>query len=76
MISFTLSTASHIHVAIYDLHGRRVHTLVDDVRASGRHIVHWPGTNAVGQTLASGIYFCRMTAENGFSTSQKMLMVK
>ncbi|MBN1998670.1 M4 family metallopeptidase [candidate division KSB1 bacterium] len=75
-ISFTLLLNSRIHVAIYDLQGRLVRTLVDGFRAAGRHTINWQGKSTGGRPLASGIYFCRMEAENGFTATQKMVMVR
>jgi bacillolysin len=76
MISYVLPHSSRIHVAIYDVLGRLVQTLADGIQAAGRHTILWQGSDAEGQPLSSGIYFCRMQADNGFNAVQKMIMVK
>ncbi|HQG45477.1 MAG TPA: FlgD immunoglobulin-like domain containing protein, partial [bacterium] len=72
----TLPRSGRIHLAIYDLQGRLVRTLADEVQSAGQHSLNWSGNSADGQALPSGVYFCRMEAEGGFRASQKMVMVK
>jgi flagellar hook assembly protein FlgD len=47
---------------VYDVSGRVVTTLVDQVREPGVYSSLWNGTDEVGNELGSGIYFVRMTA--------------
>ncbi|HOT98535.1 MAG TPA: M4 family metallopeptidase [bacterium] len=75
-IRYTLPRSGRIHLAIYDLQGRLVRTLADEVQSAGQHSLNWSGNSADGQALPSGVYFCRMEAEGGFRASQKMVMVK
>jgi hypothetical protein len=69
-IQFNLPKQAHVNIAIYDILGRRVETLVDDDRTAGYHQVTW---NASG--YASGIYFYRISADD-FDESRKMIMLK
>jgi hypothetical protein len=62
-------------VTIYDVSGRLVRTLVDGARTAGQHSARWDGRNENGQRLASGVYFCRMTAR-GFVGKQKMILLR
>lgn len=55
-IRFDLPVASHVRLEIRDMLGRRVATLHDDTLPAGRHSAEW---NAA--SLASGVYFCRLT---------------
>jgi len=52
-------TASHVEMAVYDVAGRRVATLVNGMKQSGRHLLGWDG-RAGGRPLPSGVYFCKM----------------
>jgi len=76
MIRYTLPRSGRVHLAVYDLQGRLVRTLADEVQSAGQHSLSWSGSGADGQPLASGVYFCRMEAEGGFSASRKMVMVR
>jgi hypothetical protein len=74
-VSFSLATKGQVNLAVYDVQGRRVRTLVNDVREAGPHVVRWDGMNDAGQSVASGMYFTRMDAE-GFTATQKMTLLK
>ncbi len=74
-IAFDLPSSSHVTVAIFDVAGRRVCTLVDELRSAGRHSVVWNGTDDEGRLLSSGVYFCRM-ATGSFRESRRMTLLK
>ncbi|TMQ49738.1 MAG: hypothetical protein E6K73_09485, partial [Candidatus Eisenbacteria bacterium] len=48
-------------LALVDVSGRVVATLVDGIQRSGRYELAWDGTRA-GQRLTPGLYFVRLTA--------------
>lgn len=62
-INFELSEASVVKMIVTDVLGRQIATLVDETLPAGYHAARWKGSNAAGQKVASGIYFCRMTAD-------------
>jgi hypothetical protein len=76
-IGFTLPDAPprRVSLAVYDLRGRRVRTLVDSALAGGDHRVHWDGRDEQGRTAASGAYLCRLEA-GGSLLTRKMLLVR
>ncbi|MDH4038689.1 MAG: T9SS type A sorting domain-containing protein [Candidatus Krumholzibacteria bacterium] len=74
-IQFTLEAREHVTIAIYDANGALVRTLVDEVRSAGANDVTWDGRDARGNTMSSGVYFCRLTA-GGKSESRKMTLLK
>jgi hypothetical protein len=57
-------------VRVFDILGREVTTLVEEVRESGTHRIRW---DAGG--LSSGVYFCRMQA-GVFSATRKVLLLR
>ena len=59
-IQYVLPEAIEVEIAVYDLLGRRIRTLVDDRQPNGAHTVRWNGTGSNGAPLASGMYFVRM----------------
>lgn len=69
-IKYTLPKAAHVRLYLHDVTGRRVATLVDDIRTAGTHRIRW-------QPLmqASGIYFIRLDAGGGHLT-RKMIYLK
>jgi photosystem II stability/assembly factor-like uncharacterized protein len=77
-IKYRISNISQVNLKIYDLLGREIATLVNDVKQPGEYSVEW---NAEG--LPSGIYFCKISAGNpstssgqAFVDTKKMLLVK
>ena len=69
-INFALAEASHVHLSIFNLQGRKVDELVKGIQEAGNHEVTW---NAAG--LPSGIYLYRIEAED-FSAVKKMVLMK
>ncbi len=69
-IQYELSHRSHVTMEVFDLLGRNVQTLVDEVKAAGEHFASFNGSH-----LASGIYYYRMTA-GSFSEVKKMTLLK
>ena len=74
-IVFDMAQPAHAEVAVYDLQGSLVRTLVNESRESGRHEVVWNGTDNRGQRVASGVYMARMTTGN-ISQMRKLVLVK
>ena len=56
-ISWELYRAGPVDLAIYDLAGRRLRTLVRAEREAGPHAVVWDGKDGSGIGLPSGLYF-------------------
>lgn len=74
-INFAVPTSSHVHIAVYNLLGQEVITLVNNELRAGRYHVIFSGKDSKGQSLASGTYIYRMTAGK-FIENRKMLFVK
>ena len=66
---------AHVHIAVYNILGRKVTDLVDQVMTPGRYEAVWNGTDSDGRTVVSGIYFTRMHSGD-FVSSRKMLLLK
>jgi hypothetical protein len=69
-ISYQLTATSHVSLAIFDVLGRRVATLVDDVRQPGVYTVRWDASS-----FPSGVYFYRLEAGD-FRATRKLMLVK
>ena len=50
-----------VTLAVYDLTGRLVRTLVDGPREAGHHAVSWHGKDEFGREVEPGVYFYRLT---------------
>jgi subtilisin family serine protease len=74
-IMYSVVKDGPVDLAIYDLSGRRVRTLVNETRASGEYSVMWDGNDAAGNAVPSGMYFYKFES-GGQSLSRKMTLVK
>jgi parallel beta-helix repeat protein len=64
-----------VTLQVYDVRGQLVATLVDAYETAGQKSVEWNGRNQNGRAVATGIYFCRMTAGD-FNQTRKMILLK
>ena len=65
----------NVSIAIYDVRGRLVRSLVDDREDAGVHQVHWDGKDEQGEPVPSGIYLYRIDA-GGFHSTHKMALTR
>jgi hypothetical protein len=71
---FTLEAAGPVNMAVYDLAGHKVRTLVDVSMSPGTHSVTWDGRDDAGIQMSAGVYFYRLTAGTITLTKKMMLM--
>ena len=74
-IPYQLAEREAVTIAIYDLLGRRVKTLVDATRKAGVHEVEWTPGQSNRRPLSSGVYFCRMKA-GSYAATRKLVLVR
>ncbi len=74
-VSFELPRDGHVNLAVYDLAGRLVRTLVDSEFATGRHEVDWNGRDKQGLHAGSGVYLMRLVTPGG-ETSLRATLLK
>ena len=75
IIGYGLPREERVELAVYNVLGQRVRTLVDGIRPAGQHRARWDGAGQDGRPLASGLYFCRMSA-GGFTDTRKMILLR
>jgi hypothetical protein len=73
--TMSLPRTAHVTLSIYDIHGHRVKTLVDEAMPAGVRTLIWDGTNDWGQPVSSGVYFYRAAADDE-AVTQKMMIVR
>jgi hypothetical protein len=74
-IAFALDQSGPVRLAVYDVQGRLVRTLVNAPLAAGEHTLVWDGRDDANQQAASGMYVYRLTA-NDQTLTRKMTLVK
>jgi len=74
-IAYDLPAPAHVRLEIFNVLGQRVRTLVDNNQPAGSQSVIWDGNDNSGTSVASGIYFYRISAGD-FNATKKMMMLK
>jgi hypothetical protein len=79
-IRFTLAKSQHATLRVFDLLGREVAVLIDEMKAAGQYEVSFPARDrAIAERgpgrLATGVYLCRLSAGDQ-TMIRKMLLVK
>lgn len=74
VISFSLPSAGNASLRVYDMTGRIIRTIADGEMAAATHSLVWDGRDDSGNTVAAGVYFCRLEAV-GQSAVQKMIRI-
>ncbi len=69
-ISFDLPKTGLVSLKVFDILGKEVATLVNEVKNPGSYIVDFDGAS-----LSSGVYFYRLET-NGFTSVKKMMLIK
>jgi hypothetical protein len=75
-IPFELAGRAPVSLAIFDVGGRRVRSLIDaELRASGRHVAAWDGRDDSGVPVASGVYLYR-TQSGRFRETRRIALLR
>ena len=79
-IPYQLSNATEVSIQIYDVSGRLVRTLNLGWQPVGSYMTpssaaYWDGRNAVGERVASGIYFYTLQTSD-FAATRRMVILK
>jgi hypothetical protein len=73
-ILYSVPVKSRIKIAVYDVAGRMVKLLVDEVKSPGRYELKWQGRDSRNRSLPPGLYFIRMEGKNFVKTKKLVLM--
>ena len=74
-IRFSVASRGKVELAVFDLRGRRVKTLVSEELASDVYTVEWDGQDDRGRAVSSGIYLYRLQTPR-FQTARKMTLLR
>ena len=79
-IPYQLAAASSVRIHIYDPMGQGVRTLEIGQQPAGAYLsrnraAYWDGRNALGERVATGVYFYRLETDN-FTATKRLVIVK
>ena len=73
-IVYHLAEAAPVRLAIYNVFGQQVRTLVDEFKAAGVYQVLWDARDRQGSAVAAGVYITRMQYPGGVQTRRLLYL--
>ncbi|MFT5365597.1 MAG: hypothetical protein ACI8V2_000537 [Candidatus Latescibacterota bacterium] len=74
-IGYQLPEPGDVSLTIYSLLGQQIRQLVNAPQAAGIYQISWDGQDALGRSVASGLYFYHLKAGQ-FSQTKMMILLK
>jgi hypothetical protein len=74
-IYFQIPQTHNVTIAIYNMLGQKIRTLVKENFSAGHHVVNWDGQSDHGFQVPTGMYIYRIKAGD-FVAAKKMVMIK
>ena len=63
-LRYALPRGAGVTLAIFDLTGRRIRSLVSESQPAGRHAVDWDLRDEQGRAVSTGVYFAKLEVEH------------
>jgi len=76
IINYQLSAVSSVNIAIYDIQGKNVKTLINKTESPGTHSISWDGKNNFGKSVSSGVYFYQLKLDGKYAVGKKLIYLK
>ena len=64
-ITFAMERSQGVTISVFDVEGRRVATIANQIFGPGIHSVKWAGRDDSGRTVPSGTYLAQMETGDG-----------
>ena len=75
-LRYSIAKPGAVDLAIYDITGRRVRTLLHGPRHAGRDTVIWDGRGDTGLRMPNGVYFARLAAPGTLPRVQRIALMR
>ena len=72
---FSLAQRSPVELSVYSVDGRRVRTLVNEVREAGEYRMVWDGRDDRGAAVQPGMFYVRFVAA-GVRANRSLVYLK
>jgi hypothetical protein len=74
-LTYTLPERGHARLAVFDVSGREVRVLTDEIQESGRYETAWDGRTEGGRSVPGGVYFARLEFD-GRMEARKVIVAR
>ncbi len=74
VIRYEMTKSGRVILTIYDLLGREIVRLIDNIQAAGVHQVVWDGKTKLGAHAPTGLYFYRLLFAGSQKTGKMLLL--
>ncbi len=75
VIEYAVPVKGKVTLAVYDITGKLIKTLVNEVKDVSWYTAKWDGKDNSGKSVAAGVYFYKLSA-SGFESTMKMTYLK
>ncbi len=74
-VRYDLPKNSLVTITIYDMLGKKVKTLINQIQDAGHQYIIWDGTNTNGSSIGVGVYLYQIQIEH-YTQTKKMVLLK
>ncbi len=74
-MTFGLARQEKVRLRIFDIQGRCVRQLIDEVLPAGKHRIPWDGMSDEGHRVGSGVFFTQLVYADQ-RTIRKLSVIK
>ena len=75
VINYSLPYVSDVKLNVYDMNGRRVNSLINQIQEAGTHSITWNAKDFRGNAISAGVYLYKLEADGRVFT-EKMVYMK
>ncbi len=75
-IRFRVAEPGRAVVQIFDVSGRLVRTLWDEVTDPGEHELVWDGQDSGKRRIEAGVYWMQLRTESGYTSGKRLLLMR
>jgi len=73
-LTYGLDRESSVTIAIYDVSGKLITTLLNTEQPIGWHTIKWNGTDHNNNKVPAGIYISKVTSNSSIKTTKLMML--
>lgn len=74
MISYYLPATTNVRLEVFDLSGAKIATLLNENQTTGYKCIAWSGLDFQNKQSPAGVYFVKLTTDDGFRTNRLVLV--